>query len=122
MATSGDTAHSGDTPIDLDHLRMITFRDEALERELLGLFSARASVALMEIEKADSDRARADAAHRLVGAAKAIGANELAEAALAIETEPKLSRDNVDALSTATASVIAFLETKLATGQAKDAG
>lgn len=122
MATATQTNVQADQPIDLDHLRSITFRDEALERELLGLFSARASVALIEIEKAGSDKERADAAHRLVGAAKAIGANVLAEAAQAIETTPQLNRDNVDALTTATASVIAFLESKLADDRQTDAG
>lgn len=113
MSAVGDPSEAGGEPIDLDHLRRITFMDAALERELLSLFSARASVTLVEIERANSDDARALAAHRLVGAARAIGANQLAEAAQAIEAAPKLNAGSVEALSNAMDSVVTFLEKRL---------
>ncbi len=110
-------------PIDLDHLRNITFRDAGLERELLALFGSRAATALTEIEQAGSEEERSAAAHRLSGAAKAIGANDLADAAEAIEESGTLTADNVGALSSAMAAVIAFLEGKLSQGaDVSDAG
>lgn len=121
MSAISDPGETGGAPIDLDHLRRITFMDAALERELLSLFSARASVTLMEIEQAGSEGERSKAAHRLVGAARAIGANRLADAAQAIELGPKLSADNVEALSDAMDSVVTFLEKRLGSAAEREA-
>lgn len=100
-------------PIDLAHLRAITFDDRRLESEVLALFGERASASLIAIEQTDSDEERGHAAHRLVGAARAIGANELASAAAEIERTRTLTPEAVDALSEAMAAVIGFLETRL---------
>ncbi len=100
-------------PIDLEHLRTITFDDRRLESEVLALFGERASASLIAIEQTDSDDERGQAAHRLVGAARAIGANELASAAAEIERTGSLTPEAVDALSDAMAAVIGFLEARL---------
>lgn len=100
-------------PIDLEHLRAITFDDRRLESEVLALFGERASASLIAIEQTDSDDERGQAAHRLVGAARAIGANELASAAAEIERTGRLTPEAVDALSDAMAAVIGFLEARL---------
>ncbi len=101
-------------PVDLDHLKEITFDDPSLEREVLGLFGEHASAALIAIERATGQQERADAAHRLVGAARAIGAVELAEAAERIEKAKTLTADAVGELARSMAEVIAFLEARMA--------
>ena len=68
---------------------------------------------LVAIEQAQTRRERHDAAHRLVGGARAIGANDLAEAAKAIESAETLNPDDVAQLSRAMAEVIGFLEGRL---------
>lgn len=113
MSAAIEKANLAGGPIDLDHLRGITFSDMTLEQELLGLFSERASASLTAIEHAGSTKERSDAAHRLVGAARAIGANEVAEAAQVIEAEGILSEDSVGALSRSMAELIGFLENRL---------
>ena len=102
-----------DNPIDLEHLRSITFDDRKLESEVLALFGERASASLIAIEQTESDIERGEAAHRLVGAARAIGANALAAAAAEIERTGALTPEAEEVLSDAMAAVIAFLETRI---------
>jgi HPt (histidine-containing phosphotransfer) domain-containing protein len=103
----------GKAPVDIDHLRTVTSGDAKIEREVLTLFSQRAAASLVAIEQAKTGRERHDAAHRLVGGARAIGAMALAEAAQAIETADTLNMEDVAALSQAMAEVIGFLENRL---------
>jgi HPt (histidine-containing phosphotransfer) domain-containing protein len=100
-------------PIDFDHLRSITFGDRALESEVLGLFGERASASLIAIEQSPNADAREAAAHRLVGAARAIGANQLAAAAEEIERAGEVSPTAIDSLSDAMAAVIEILEDRM---------
>ena len=74
-------------PIDLAHLSRQTLGDTALEREVLGLFLAQTASARDELATADGE-ARRGLAHRLVGAARAIGAFELADCAAELEASP----------------------------------
>ena len=99
--------------IDFEHLRSITFSDRKLESEVLSLFGERASASLIAIEQSMTEVTRAEAAHRLVGAARAIGANELATAAEAIERAGELSPQAVKALSDTMAAVIQVLEDRM---------
>ncbi|KRE17836.1 hypothetical protein ASE63_01155 [Bosea sp. Root381] len=73
------------TPIDFDHLSRQTGGDHALERELLTLFAEQCIRHLRTIHVAEDVKARMDAAHTLKGAAQAVGAWVVAEAADAIE-------------------------------------
>ena len=73
------------TPIDFDHLSRQTGGDHALERELLTLFAEQCVRHLRTIHVAEDVKARMDAAHTLKGAAQAVGAWMVAEAADAIE-------------------------------------
>jgi HPt (histidine-containing phosphotransfer) domain-containing protein len=113
MAASTEKAGAAGGPVDVDHLKMVTSNDPKMEREVLTLFSQRAAASLIAIEQAQSRRERHDAAHRLVGGARAIGANGLAEAAKAIEMAETLNADDVAALSRAMTEVIRFLEARL---------
>lgn len=113
MSVAMSTQSVSREPIDIQHLRSVTFDDEVLEREILAMFGERASAALIAIEQSDDKDERTAAAHRLVGAARAIGAGDLAEAAHRIETAETLTDDAVAALSRATAAVISFLEYRM---------
>lgn len=113
MSMPTTRAEETEGPVDLEHLKEITFDDPKLEREVLGLFGEHASAALIAIEQATGRRERADAAHRLVGAARAIGAVELAEAAHRIEQAETLTADAVGELARTMAAVIAFLEARM---------
>lgn len=78
---------SGDAPLDLAHLARQTADDEALAAELLMLFTQQGEVQRARIGDASAPRqARSDAAHTLKGAARAVGAWAVADAAEAIET------------------------------------
>ncbi|UXT48680.1 Hpt domain-containing protein [Agrobacterium tumefaciens] len=75
-------------PIDFDHLGRQTMGDKDLEIEVLQLFSRNARAALHEIADAD-DRAVKASAHRLKGAAQAVGASAVAAAAASVEEKGK---------------------------------
>jgi HPt (histidine-containing phosphotransfer) domain-containing protein len=85
--------------IDLVHLARQTGGDHELERELLALFSQQCVRHLRTIHAAQDARSRIDAAHTLKGAARAIGAWEVADAADAIERH--LAQDDVRRAETA---------------------
>ena len=72
-----------DGPIDLDHLRRMTLGDAALEREVLAMFSAQSDQILGAL--ADLPAQAGELAHTLKGAARAIGAFAVADAAAALE-------------------------------------
>ena len=61
-------------PVDLVHLSRYTLGDRALEREVLELFCAQSAIYFERLRAASSDKEWKDAAHSLIGAARAIGA------------------------------------------------
>jgi HPt (histidine-containing phosphotransfer) domain-containing protein len=71
--------------IDRTHLERATAGDIALAREVLALFAAQAETLTEAIAQARDGRTRREAAHRLKGAARGIGAFAVALAAEAIE-------------------------------------
>ncbi|ENN89214.1 putative two-component regulator HPt domain protein [Rhizobium freirei PRF 81] len=71
--------------IDLVHLAKQTMGDKALEVEVLQMFARQARSCLQEIGSGDAKRIQA-ASHKLTGAASAIGAFRVADAAAALET------------------------------------
>jgi HPt (histidine-containing phosphotransfer) domain-containing protein len=72
-----------DGPLDRDHLRRMTLGDLSLEREVLRMFVAQASLLLDAIA---GEGAEASAiAHTLKGSAHAIGAFGVADRAAALE-------------------------------------
>jgi HPt (histidine-containing phosphotransfer) domain-containing protein len=75
------------TAIDLVHLARQTGGDVELERELLTLFAQQCARQLRAIHVAADAGARRDAAHTLKGAAQAIGAWQVAQAADALERQ-----------------------------------
>lgn len=84
-----------DPPIDLEHLRRMTFGEPNLEREVLTLFATQ-SRAIAERLAAIPDDAAA-LAHTLKGSARAIGAFRVADAALTLETALRAKRDITEA-------------------------
>lgn len=81
---------SGSRPIDLVHLARQTGGDKALETEVLVLFARQARQAVAQIDQL-SGTARAELAHKIAGAAKGIGASEVARCASLLEDEPDSS-------------------------------
>lgn len=75
------------TAIDLVHLARQTGGDHELERELLALFAQQCVRHLRTIHSGEDAKTRIDAAHTLKGAARAIGAWQVAEAADVIERQ-----------------------------------
>jgi len=101
------------TAIDLVHLARQTGGDAELERELLMLFAQQCARQLRAIHAGDATVSR-DAAHTLKGAARAIGAWQVAEAADRIEQQlgqagavPR--EDALDALTLAAAEARAVI-------------
>jgi HPt (histidine-containing phosphotransfer) domain-containing protein len=74
----------GTPAIDLVHLARQTAGDRDLEQELLAMFADQCVKHLATIRAAGADAGR-DAAHTLKGAARAIGAWSVAEAAAEVE-------------------------------------
>lgn len=101
-------------PIDTEHLSRQTGGDHELERELLALFAQQCVRLLRTIHGSADRQARIDAAHTLKGAAQAIGAWQVADAADRIELglgglEPTLSDNALDALALAAAEARAAI-------------
>lgn len=78
---------SSTRPIDLVHLAKQTMGDKALEIEVLQIFARQARSCLAELSTADVVQAKA-VAHRLKGAASAVGAHEVAAVAGRLEEGP----------------------------------
>ncbi len=73
-ATDGDDA----APLDLAHLRRYTEGDEDLERQLFGMFFPDAEAHLQAMAAAEADETWHRSAHGLKGAARGLGAWEIA--------------------------------------------
>jgi HPt (histidine-containing phosphotransfer) domain-containing protein len=101
-------------PVDIPHLRTLTMSDPVIEREVLALFGDRAASALKAIIKADAPGRRREAAHRLAGAARAIGAWQLAAVAGEIELQEGLTTASAEALSQAMSEVVDYVTLRLA--------
>ena len=81
------TANDGDaTRLDLDHLRRYTEGDEDLERQLFGMFFPDADAHLQTMAAAETDEIWHRSAHGLKGAARGLGAWEIAGLAEEAET------------------------------------
>jgi HPt (histidine-containing phosphotransfer) domain-containing protein len=86
-----------DGPIDIAHLRRMTLGDAALEREVLGMFSAQAQCLVKSLATLPADAAVL--AHTLKGSARAVGAFAVGDAAAHLETLIKSGSDRAEALS-----------------------
>lgn len=100
--------------IDLAHLARQTAGDRDLERELLQLFTQQCAQHLRTIHRSAETRQRLDAAHTLKGAALAIGAWQVADAADIIEqrlaaADEVGAQDALDALALAAAEARAAI-------------
>ena len=102
---AGMTGTLAPSPIDMVYLARQCGGDEALESELLALFAAQCVKHLDAIRSFEGPRA-CDAAHTLKGAARAIGAWQVADAAEKIETSLRVGTgpapgDEIDELGRA---------------------
>lgn len=102
------------TAIDTAHLSRQTGGDHALERELLTLFAQQCVKHLRTIHGSTDMQARLDAAHSLKGAARAVGAWQVAEAADRIEhslaeADQRRTEAAMDALALAAAEARAAI-------------
>jgi HPt (histidine-containing phosphotransfer) domain-containing protein len=100
--------------IDTAHLSSQTGGDHELERELLTLFVQQCAAHLRTIHGSTDRQVRLDAAHTLKGAASAIGAWQVAEAADRIEQSlagpnANLAESAMDALALAAAEARAVI-------------
>lgn len=90
FSRAGDGSGGGETtqpPIDLTHLARQTMNDSDLQREILHIFVEQVAVARRELPLAQGeDRKRL--AHKLKGAANAVGAFALAGCAERLMEEP----------------------------------
>lgn len=76
-------------PVDLVFLARQTGGDRALEEEVLQLFSRQAAALGAELRRVGDCEMRKRNAHTLKGAARAVGAFQLAECALDVERRPE---------------------------------
>jgi HPt (histidine-containing phosphotransfer) domain-containing protein len=78
---SGSGSECGGKPVDLVYLRRFTMGNHDLEREVLELFIKQAPIYLGSLRAAESVKQWMEAAHTLKGAARAIGAWQVARCA-----------------------------------------
>jgi HPt (histidine-containing phosphotransfer) domain-containing protein len=100
--------------LDLDHLSEQTLGNRALEREVLGLFLVHADRQIELIRVAANAGERREAAHALLGAARAIGAFEVSSLAGAIEQCQDHAEAEIEALTSAVAATSRFITARLA--------
>ena len=106
----GHQADAGDRRVlDIDHLRRYTLGSRDLEREVLGIFHIQMREQLLAIVGARHAEAWKFATHTLKGAARALGAWEVAE------TAGRLECLDFDAAATEKAALIARLESAIVT-------
>jgi len=72
--------------IDVAFLDRVTFRDRVLAREVLVLFGRQAEGLLSIISTTEKQHVRNESAHKLKGAARGVGAFDVARAAEEVET------------------------------------
>lgn len=89
---SASPVHAAASPIDFQHLERQTMGDADLARELLVLYFGLAPGLTREIVEASDGKIMREAAHRLTGSARAIGALMVASAASQLEVN-LMSRD-----------------------------
>jgi HPt (histidine-containing phosphotransfer) domain-containing protein len=80
--------------LDRDHLARQTHNDADLERQVMGMFFEQSALVLRQIRDAAEPRQRSEAAHRLKGSARAVGAWRVAEASDRLETLPPSATDD----------------------------
>ena len=86
-----------DGAIDIEHLHRMTLGDAGLEREVLAMFSAQAASLIGSISALPADLGAL--AHTLKGAARAIGAFGVADAASDLEAQIQQDGDPGQALA-----------------------
>lgn len=94
-------------PLDLAHLDAQTLGDHKLQYELLHLFAAQSPGLVARMHAIGDAKIRGDLAHHLKGAARAIGAFNVATAAETLENEP--SKRRLAALDAALADALAAI-------------
>lgn len=80
--------------LDLHHLARQTMNDPELERQVVGMFFEQSALVLRQLREAAGPRQRSEAAHRLKGSARAIGAWRVAEASDKVESLPVTAPDD----------------------------
>jgi CheY-like chemotaxis protein len=85
-AARGQDSVAAAPPVDLTHLATYTDGDAALERELAALFAESCERYAGQMARAEDSHQWRDAAHGLKGAARGIGATEVARLAAFAET------------------------------------
>jgi HPt (histidine-containing phosphotransfer) domain-containing protein len=81
--------------LDFVHLEQQTFGDNALARDLLGLFAQQCTRLVPAIQGETALMSRADAAHTLKGGALAVGAGGIAALSDAIEVALARGEDGI---------------------------
>ncbi|MBN4046658.1 Hpt domain-containing protein, partial [bacterium AH-315-P15] len=76
-----ETIDGGPLPIDLEHLSQYTADDAAVTRDVLTIFRDQAEGWLAAMGEAGDLQAWLDAAHTMKGAARGVGAPEIAQLA-----------------------------------------
>ncbi|KQR68779.1 transcriptional regulator [Rhizobium sp. Leaf384] len=105
--TALDPLHGRGRPIDLEHLAHQTMGDKALELEVLQMFARQSRQIVKTLMDGDAEVRKA-AAHRLKGAALAVGAFPVAEVAAGVEDRPE-EAEGLAALSSAVLDAEIFI-------------
>ena len=99
--------------LDLDHLSRQTLGDRALEREILGLFVRMAGEQVSRLKSSATPGERREAAHAIVGSARAIGAFTAARLAAEVERGEEPVEARIAALAAEIDDIRKFIAARL---------
>jgi hypothetical protein len=96
--------------LDAAKLRRQTLGDPAMQVEVLSLFVAEAERLMRQVEDAPTPEVRAERLNAIVGLAKNIGADRMAQAARQIEQQISTDQPDLSPLRTAIAETLAYVQ------------
>lgn len=111
---AADRGKGSGNVLDLDQLSAQTLGNPDLEREVLGLFLKHADRQIARIKNARDAAERREAAHALLGSARAIGASEISSLARDIEGREDRAEAEIEALGRAVVATRSFISARLA--------
>ena len=96
--------------LDAGKLRRQTMGDPAMQVEVLALFVAEAERLMRQVEDAPNAEVRADRLNAIIGLARNIGAERLAQAARTVEQQIGSDQPELGLLRTAIAETLAYVQ------------
>lgn len=96
--------------LDAGKLRRQTMGDAAMQVEVLALFVAEAERLMRQVEDAPNAEVRADRLNAMIGLARNVGADRMAQAARLVEQQISSEQPDLEPLRAAIAETLAYVQ------------